>query len=106
MRVAESLGGVADAGESEYLALALYEALAVAPFDVLPILSRRSGGTIESLCTLSFEAEIPEHGVRPYFQSIRAKLALASSPVQTTMAVECLRGLDVSQAVAEASGLE
>jgi len=107
LSVAMQLHTVSDAGSSEDLDLALYAALARAPFRVLPLLSKLYGGTVEDLCNVSFEAELPEPGVSAseYLAQIRAKLADAHTGAEKVMAASCAHGLDRSVAAAKAQGL-
>jgi len=106
LRVAERLKAGSDAASSEDLGIALYDALAVAPFRVLPVLTRVYGGSLEDICDVSFEAQVPKQGVSAYLQSVREKLASARTEREKTVAAECLRGLELSQAAATEQGLK
>jgi len=106
LAIANQLFSVSDAGASEDIGIALYEALEVAPLRVLPQLLRIYGGSIEQLCNVSFEVEKPKQGVRNYKRSIRAKLAAARTKHERALAASCSRGLDLSLATATADGLE
>jgi hypothetical protein len=107
LSVAMQLHTVSDAGASGDLDLALYAALAVAPFRVLPLLSKLYGSTVDDLCNVSFEAEVPKPGVSAseYLAEIRAKLADVHTDAEKVMAASCAHGLDRSAAAAKAQGL-
>ena len=105
LEVGEQLDSVADAGASEDLALAFYDALAVAPFRVIALLVRTSGGSVEQICNVSFEDEVPRQGVTAYLNEIRRKLGAPKTSEQKVMAAACMRGLDQSQATAAEQGL-
>lgn len=103
LAVAAQLHQVSDAGASEDLDGALYAALTVAPFRVLPIMLRLYGGTIEDLCNVSFEADVPKPGVSAsaYLDEIRTKLGKAHTSAEKVMATSCYRGLNRAAADAE-----
>jgi hypothetical protein len=103
--VAEQLAPAADGAAGEDLGLALYDGLAVAPFRVLPVLSRIYGGTVEELCNVSFEAEVPKQGVLGYFASVQSRLRAASTAQERAVAASCRRGLERSLQEAKAQGL-
>jgi hypothetical protein len=105
LSIARQFCAVSDAGASEDLGLALYAALAVNPFRVLPALKNVYGGTDEERCTISFEAELPKEGVTKYLNRITMKLKKAKTKTEKTMAVGCLRGLEHTRRVAKAQGL-
>jgi hypothetical protein len=105
LSIAQQLSTASDAGASEDIALALYDALAVNPFRVLPVLKSIYGGTEEERCTISFEAEIPKGGVTKYIDRIKTKLGKAKTKPEKAMAVGCLRGLENTQRDAKTQGL-
>jgi hypothetical protein len=93
LAVARDLSAVADAAPSEELSLALYAALPVRPFAVLSVLGSKHGFEAESLCNMSFEAELPEEGALPYITRVRSSLRSASTPQERRIAAACRRGL-------------
>jgi hypothetical protein len=105
LEVGVQLRAASDSGASEDLDLAIYTALAVAPMRVLPLLLTARGGTVEQLCNIPFETEIPKQGVAAYIEAIRAKLGDARTEDQRAMAAACSRGLDLSLAAARDQGL-
>lgn len=105
LSIAQQLSAVSDAGASEDIGLALYSALAMNPFRVLPVLKSVYGGTDEERCTISFEAEIPKDGVAKYLDRIKLKLNKAKTKTEKAMAIGCLRGLEHTRRDAEAQGL-
>ena len=106
LAIAEQLSLESDAAASEDLDIALYDALAIAPYRVLPVLSRRSGESEDKICNVFFESDVPKQGVKVYLQSIRIKLANPKNARQKKAANACLRGLAQSQKAATAQGLK
>jgi hypothetical protein len=106
LSIAQQFSKVSDGAASEDIGLALYEALAVNPFRVLPVLRNIYGGTVEERCTISFEAELPKEGVTKYLRRIETKLKKAKTKAEKIMAKDCLRGLESSRKDATAQGLK
>lgn len=98
LAVARDLSAVADAAPSEELSQALYAALPVRPFAVLSALGSKHGFEAESLCNVSFEAEVPEEGALPYITRVRNSLRSASTPEERRVAAACRRGLARAEA--------
>ena len=104
LSVAEKLYVGADGAAAEDIDLALYDALAVAPFRVLPILSRMHRRDIKVLCDVSYEAEFPHEGIVTYLGKIRHELDRAQDRVEKNIASQCKVGLDKSLKSANAHG--
>ncbi len=106
IRVAEQLRAVADGASAEDLDIALrFDALSAAPLRVLPELSRIYDESVENICHVSFEAELPKPDVATYLRTIRAKLGTARSWGAREMARACKRGLAKTEADAKAQGI-
>ena len=104
-RVAEQLKAVADGAAAEDIDAALMGSLASAPLRVLPELSRIYGESVEAICDLSFEAELPKADVATYILRIRSKLGAARTGRAKSLAAACNRGLDESLRHAADQGL-
>jgi hypothetical protein len=105
IHIAEELKTVADGAAAEDLDSALIDSLARAPLRVLPELSRIYGQSIEEVCDLSFEDELPKPDLATYVHGIRAKLAVAKTVRSKSLAVACNRGLDRTLRRAAEQGL-
>jgi len=106
IRVAEQLKKVADGAPAEDIDIALrLDALSAAPLRVLPTLARIYGESVEDVCHVSFEAELPKPDVATYLRKIRAKLSMARSPRNRELADACKRGLAKTERDAKAQGV-
>jgi hypothetical protein len=105
LNVADKLSPGAEAAAGEDIGLALYDALAVAPLKVLPVLSRKYGGTARYLCNVSYEADIPKEGANEYLNKVRRGLMRARTPNEKQLAAQCKKGLAQSLATAKSQGL-
>ncbi len=106
IRVAEQLKRVADGAPAEDLDIALrLDALSSAPLRVLPELARIYGESVENICHVSFEAELPKPDVATYLRNTRAKLSLGRSVRTREMADACKRGLAMTEVDARTQGL-
>ena len=95
-----------DAASGEDLTAAFFDALAVNPLRVLPIIQRLYGGTAEGACNQTFEADLPKLGVARYLQQIERGLALAKTSAELELAAGCRRGLDKTRKYAKKNGLK
>jgi len=107
LAIAQELHSGADGAAAEDIDLALYfGALPREPFRVIPLLNTIYGGTVEKICTIGFEAEIPKGGVANYLAAIKTKLKAANTKAENAMASACLRGLEQTRIEAEAQGIK
>ena len=106
LQVAEELHKGSDAGASEDLDSALYEALPAAPYKVLPVMQRMYGRTLEDICTMTFEAETPKGGVAAYLRRTERGLANPKTKQEIESAKLCGRGLTKTREYAKANGLK
>lgn len=105
LAVGEALKPHSDAGSSEELGQAFFNALAINPLRVLPVLIRVYGSEPEELCNQTFEAELPRQGVNTYLSAIEAGLKHAKTATEKAYAAKCLRGLHASRKYARENGL-
>ncbi len=106
LAIARELRTASDGAASEDIDLALYfGAFPKDPFRVIPLLIAIHGGTVESTCTIGFDAEIPKGGVASYLSTIRTRLKAAKTDEEKAIASACLPGLEKTQRDAEAQGI-
>ena len=97
LKVYVALVPVADAGAGEDLGEAIFEALPVRPFKVLPILSNNGQRKIEELCSFTFEAGIPDGGINAYLTHLEQSLLKADDQSKRAMADSCRLGIKVTR---------
>jgi len=97
LKVFSKLRAGSDAGASEDLALALFEAIPAKPFEVIPVISREYHETTNQVCTFTFEAEMPAGGINRYLSRIENALRQAATETERKIAAECLSGVKATR---------
>ena len=97
LRVYAALRPSADAGPSEDLGDAIYDAIPHHPFDVLPLLAASTGRTSRQLCTFTFESKLPDGGIGAYLNHLDHALSQASTREQRKMAKACRQGIKATK---------
>jgi len=97
LKVYAWLEPAADGAAGEDLSEAIFEAIPVRPFKVLPMLAGNGHQTTEQLCTFTFEAKNPSGGINAYLNRLDTALDKARSQKDRAVADACRRGIKTTR---------